>query len=254
VTGRPALTLAPPPDPAGPRERGLGYRLWRAWELLDTARWRTLSAVLAAVATAGMRERAWAEGFAVALGSPARSWLDHLDEWQAGNEAGHELRYQTGTMAAAMKPPRFGTFKPWDRRSAALAESIVGLLGENPERPRPRFPLVAVTLPAAATLAPLAALSDGAVRFAPPGGTFPTARSDTWPPLVAPRPMVASAGRHVAPGGTAGPPAACPGWTAPRHRRPSPVRLAGRWLREVLGWRDVAPGRHGRTGDLSAAA
>jgi len=254
VTARPALALAPPPDPDGPAPRGPRHWLFLAREALGYAGWRAVAAVLAAVATAGMRERAWAEGFAVALGSGARHRrYDHLDEWHAGNEAGWDLRERAGTPASAGLKPRFGGLKPWDKRSAALAVNITRLLGDDPARPVARVPLVAVTLPAAA-VAPLAALSDSAVGFPPPGGTFPTGRSDTWPPLVRPRPTVASAGRHVAPGGTAGPPAACPGWAAPRHRRPSPVRLAGRWLREVLGWRDVAAGRHGRTGDLSAAA
>ena len=58
-------------------------------------------AILGLVATSGMRRRAWLEGFAVALGDlPARSQLDHLDEWRQGNELAGELACQANGRAS----------------------------------------------------------------------------------------------------------------------------------------------------------
>jgi hypothetical protein len=147
-----------------------------------------------------MRRRAWAEGFAVALGHrTVRSRLDHLDEWQAGNELASELAYQ------------------------AHARLTLG-----PCRP---------------FLVPEFRLETDLSQPAP-----------AWPPLVAPRLIVASAGRHVAPDSPrrVGNPARRS--AAPRHGRPSPVRLAARWLRDWLPLRDMLPGGQDRRGPIRAAA
>ncbi len=83
---------------AGPGETGwqptrLGHWWWCVREAARTARWRLMAAVVAVVATGGMRRRAWAEGFGVALGGGDRSRLDYLDEWRQGNELADELGY-----------------------------------------------------------------------------------------------------------------------------------------------------------------
>jgi len=198
VTAGTALRLVGPDEYPAPGR--LSHWLWLAREALCNARWSMVSAILAAVATAGMRERAWAEGFAVALGDRAvRSRLDHLDEWQAGNELASELEYQAH-----------------------------GRLTLGPCRPF-LVPEIAAACSDPAQLAP------------------------AWPPLVAPRPMVASAGRHVAPD----PARRVPNSertvrrsAAPRHRRPSPVRLAARWLRDAWPYQRKGRGCQDRRGLL----
>lgn len=203
MTARPALRLVEPWE--GPPRRGLrahlSWRLFRLRELAEAARWHVLSAVLAAVATAGMRRRAWAEGFAVALGQgPVRSRLDHLDEWQAGNELASELAYQAHGRLT------LGPCRPF----------LVPEIHED---------LTDLSQPAPA-----------------------------WPPLVAPRLIVASAGRHVAPEIRTRVRISGRRSAAPRHGRPSPVRLAARWLRDWVPLRDMLPGGPGRSGPLRAAA
>jgi len=90
--GRPVLTVAPPP--AEPRERGPRHWAWVTREALSTALWHAERGIARALATRRHREQAWAEGFAVGLGGTVRTWRDLLDEWRAGNEVAHELKFR----------------------------------------------------------------------------------------------------------------------------------------------------------------
>jgi len=157
-------------------------------------------AVVAVVATGGMRRRAWAEGFAVALGSGHRSRLDYLSEWRVGNELGDELGY------AASGRVTTGRCRPF------LLPEITKNLGDL-DRPSP-----------------------------------------AWPPLVQPRRAVVSEGRHAGISSKTKIPRRDRPATTPRHRRPSPVGLAARWLRDAWPYQRKASGCRGGTGQLSAAA
>jgi hypothetical protein len=75
-----------------------------------------------------------------------------------------------------------------------------------------------------------------------------------WPPLVAPRPAVVSMGEHAAP--ESGRRVRNPdrSGTVPRHRRPSPVTLAARWLRDTWPWQRKGGTRQRGRDALRAAA
>jgi hypothetical protein len=81
-------------DTPQPYQRRLGHRLWLAREHAGTAIWRVKAAIAGRVATRRMRERAWTAGFALALGGPAHRWLDLIEEYREGNEAGWDIRHE----------------------------------------------------------------------------------------------------------------------------------------------------------------
>jgi hypothetical protein len=211
VTGRPVLTLVRPWD--GPDHRhGPGWWWFRCREAAATVRWRLVSSIVATVATAGMRERAWAAGFALALGRHENHfWASHAAEYRSGNEVAHELRYRRRDLHVNGVCCPFALPDP-----AALAALSAEVAAEE---------LASLGQPAA-----------------------------TWPPLVAPRRIVVSEGRHAAPGPTTRRPRGDRSRPPARHRRPRWRILAAGWLRHVLPGHGIAPGRHARTGPLSAAA
>ncbi|HUZ56438.1 MAG TPA: hypothetical protein VMU94_28430 [Streptosporangiaceae bacterium] len=78
-----------------PYERTVRHRLWKVYDRADQAVSRRLEALADRVATRRMRERAWAEGFAVALGAGRRTrWLMYLDEWGQGHDLAEEVSWR----------------------------------------------------------------------------------------------------------------------------------------------------------------
>ena len=93
----PLLALVPPPDPLAPprtRRGRLSRRWWRLRGQLEDVRWRVIAAVLNPVAPARLREQAYRDGFALALGvRDGHFWTGHLHEYTDGNEDGIHSRY-----------------------------------------------------------------------------------------------------------------------------------------------------------------
>ena len=168
MTARPGLRLVEPGEcPAPPR---LSHWRFRVREAASWARWATMVAILGLVATSGMRRRAWLEGFAVALGDrPARSQLDHLDEWRQGNELAGELAYQANGRAS------LGPVRPFLIPEIRHALTDLG-------QPGPAWPPLVAPRPAVVATGEHAAPGPAARR--PRSGrraTVPRHRRQPWP-------------------------------------------------------------------------
>lgn len=212
MTVRPQLRLILSGDiPAPP---WWSHWLFRIREEAGNAGWRILCAVLAVVATTGMRERAWQDGFALALGDRGgRRVLTCLDEHCAGNEVAWELREARGDLGGhAAAPDDIG-----------LAHAILDYLGRaTPDDRRIRGVSRLFALPAGLPSKPAGSHPEPAVPELAPG----------WFPLVSPRPAVVAEGRHAAPPSDGRRARSGHPQTAPRHARPRWPELVARWFRQ----------------------
>lgn len=284
--GRPVLTVVHPDDIPDHRS---GPRWWwfRVRETAGTVRWHVVTAVVAIVARVVPRVRgqAWAEGFAVALCSPSpATWRQHLDEWHEGNALAHEIAYRCRgqawdgrkfillrplavpdpaglaavSEAVAAEDLRYSAAAraeaAWRQRATGVAAAggrwrtvVAALYGASHGSAADlashgrRFRLAGRRMVAAAAVMATAAVAADNHRVT------------DLAPLVATRPAVAIAGRHVA---TPGRPAQRrPSRSRPpgRHVRPRWRTAAARWLRDAIGWREAGAHR-GTGGPLGTAA
>jgi hypothetical protein len=106
AAGKPAelRLLGPWWETPQPYQRRLSHQFWVVRDRVGLAAYSVLSAIADCVATRRMRERAWAEGFGVALGCRQRTWLDRLEEWHQGNEVAEDLAYAAHGMSVRFRP------------------------------------------------------------------------------------------------------------------------------------------------------
>jgi hypothetical protein len=232
--GRPVLTLVQERD--APYRHGPRWWWFRVRDAASTVRWRALRSIMAAVATTGVRERAWAAGFDLGLGRyGGHFWLSHLDAYDAGNEVAREVVPVAGWRRDGR---RLTLRRPFVLPDPAGLANLVAELAEEQliysgaARAEAAFEQARQSGASAGghwrqlrRIGPAAALMATALVAA--DSQRVTALADA----VAPRRIVVSEGRHAATPDHPGRPRSGRSQPRGRHARTRWRSLAARWLR-----------------------
>lgn len=258
--GGPVLTLVPPwtePD----HRHGIGWRWFQVRQAAGTVRWRVMCTAAAMVATVVPRVagEAWREGFGTALHSQSgRTWRQHLDEWNQGNQLAYEIVYRRH--GQRWDGARFTLCCPFVLPDPAALSNLANQVAAEQLEYSPALRAQAAFEQARQSSATPGGHWRQLCRIGPAVAVMATAavaadshRVAGLAPLVQTRRIVVVEGRHAAAPGHPGRPRSDRSRLPARHSRPRWRSRATRWIRDAVRWRERGAHRAARWPRRAAA-